>query len=639
MKKMIAVILILLIIIFATLSFFLAYLFQSKAARNQFYYNSSYTGEQIHEKIKENKDLIREMENVLKHEYLVKARSVSLFLENDTGAMYNNDTLDYYRELLAFDEIHFFDETGTIFAGTHPEYYGYSFSSGEQMAFFAPLLEDRSLELAQDVTPNTAEQKIMQYAAVWNEEKDMIIQIGHEPRHLIEALEITELSYLLPLMIDDVDKTFIAYDNISKIIVAATNSDYVGVDIHSLNHEVISTTSVLREGERVHYHETKMDDITLVINTREGILYENVANSALVTMFIVVLIALAIMGVIMLYLNKVIITPIYVLIEKMKKIGNGNLDIEMNEHSTPEFKTLSNNINEMIKNLLEYDIHTTRLFQSITVPVAMFEYSCLSGDVKVRGKIAEILSIAPEKMDTLLAQSFLFRDLLDSIQSHKLEGEEDIFVVETEKTPLFLKIKSYSENNKVWGFIIDMTSELKKQEQIKTERDTDLLTGLKSRRAFLKKLQYILSSSQSFDELVVLMLDLDNLKYVNDTFGHDSGDALILSAANLIKRCPCNNKIVARLGGDEFVIVAYGSDTKEDIRYNIATFHEMVTEATITVADGQKVPVSISGGYTFYGEYASTSGDLLRAADEAMYRVKRSNKGNIIEYVPDVTKK
>ena len=64
-------------------------------------------------------------------------------------------------ELMRIDEIHVFDESGTIFSGTVPRYYGYSFDSGEQMAYFKPMLDDKTLSMCQDVTPNTAESKSM----------------------------------------------------------------------------------------------------------------------------------------------------------------------------------------------------------------------------------------------------------------------------------------------------------------------------------------------------------------------------------------------------------------------------------------------------------------------------------------------
>ena len=56
----------------------------------------------------------------------------------------------------------------TSVSGTHPQYYGYSFDSGEQMNYFKPMLKDKSLKMVQDIEPNTAEHKLMQYSAMWN---------------------------------------------------------------------------------------------------------------------------------------------------------------------------------------------------------------------------------------------------------------------------------------------------------------------------------------------------------------------------------------------------------------------------------------------------------------------------------------
>ena len=66
--------------------------------------------------------------------------------------------------LMAVDEIHLLDENGYIYSGSVPKYFGYNFDSGEQMAYFKPMLTDKSLTMCQDVTPNTSEGKEMMYA-------------------------------------------------------------------------------------------------------------------------------------------------------------------------------------------------------------------------------------------------------------------------------------------------------------------------------------------------------------------------------------------------------------------------------------------------------------------------------------------
>ena len=69
------------------------------------------------------------------------------------------------------DELHLFDTKGKLFSGSVPKYYNYTFESGEQMKFFLPMLKDKSMQLCQEVTPNTAENKLMQYIAVWREDQ------------------------------------------------------------------------------------------------------------------------------------------------------------------------------------------------------------------------------------------------------------------------------------------------------------------------------------------------------------------------------------------------------------------------------------------------------------------------------------
>ena len=106
--------------------------------------------------IEENENELKQVKEKYDKTCLHDAEAIAFLLQKDPEA--TNDTLKLkkYANLLELDEIHIFDETGTIVSGTNPEYYGYSFSSGEQMAFFAPMLTDKSLQLVQDAGPNTA---------------------------------------------------------------------------------------------------------------------------------------------------------------------------------------------------------------------------------------------------------------------------------------------------------------------------------------------------------------------------------------------------------------------------------------------------------------------------------------------------
>lgn len=96
------------------------------------------------------------------------------------------------------DEIHIIDAAGEIVSGTHPQYYGYSFDSGEQMNYFKPMLKDKSLKMVQDIEPNTAEHKLMQYSAMWNSTGEFIVEAGIEPVNVSKVTEKNDCLIFFP---------------------------------------------------------------------------------------------------------------------------------------------------------------------------------------------------------------------------------------------------------------------------------------------------------------------------------------------------------------------------------------------------------------------------------------------------------
>lgn len=125
----------------------------------------------------------------LKDDYIVRAKAISYIVDAKPEVEYDIDELQKIASLMSVDEIHFIDETGTIYSGSIPKYFGYSFDSGEQMAFFKQMLNNYDLTLCQDVTPNTAEAKEMMYAITWNESKTHMVQVGYYAKASFKRVE------------------------------------------------------------------------------------------------------------------------------------------------------------------------------------------------------------------------------------------------------------------------------------------------------------------------------------------------------------------------------------------------------------------------------------------------------------------
>ena len=180
-----AVILLMLLIVYITMD---------RSKREQAYQASDLLIDQVRNVIDANEKKEQSLTDSLKENYTSKAKAVSYVIDNIPETEYDIAEQIRLAKLMSIDEIHLFTEEGEIYSGTVPAYYGYTFDSGEQMAYFKPMLENKALSMCQDVTPNTAENKPMMYAICWNDRGTRMIQIGIEPRRLIEEMQSNAIS-------------------------------------------------------------------------------------------------------------------------------------------------------------------------------------------------------------------------------------------------------------------------------------------------------------------------------------------------------------------------------------------------------------------------------------------------------------
>src|ERR1700722_5632549 len=178
---------------------------------------------------------------------------------------------------------------------------------------------------------------------------------------------------------------------------------------------------------------------------------------------------------------------------------------------------------------------------------------------------------------------------------------------------------------------------LKLRELLRNQSIRDPLTGLFNRRYLEESLTRELNRANRTGRIVSLvMLDLDHFKHFNDTFGHQVGDILLKEVAGVIKRRGRAGAFACRYGGEEFSLILAEVDTEgtykcvESIRESIkhlSLHHRGQTLGTITV----------SAGIATFPTHGSTMEDLIRCADEALYRAKKSGRDCISVYEPSVT--
>ncbi|AOJ66528.1 diguanylate cyclase [Burkholderia ubonensis] len=156
----------------------------------------------------------------------------------------------------------------------------------------------------------------------------------------------------------------------------------------------------------------------------------------------------------------------------------------------------------------------------------------------------------------------------------------------------------------------------------------DALTGLPNREQFESRLALALSEARVTGQRVaVLYLDCDRFKEINDGFGHEAGDVVLIGIASRLRAQLREADLVARLGGDEFAVMLTPVREADSVgRIADAILSGMAP--SIVLADGRTVPTMMSIGIALYPDHASDASGLLRAADAAMYRAKRARPGS-----------
>lgn len=174
----------------------------------------------------------------------------------------------------------------------------------------------------------------------------------------------------------------------------------------------------------------------------------------------------------------------------------------------------------------------------------------------------------------------------------------------------------------IFGYAIDVSSQLRNEEEIHRLAFYDTLTGLPNRTLFLDRLKQSLAQAvREGQQLAILFLDLDRFKIVNDTLGHAIGDKLLTCVAQRLRDCVREGDTVARLGGDEFVILL---SSLHEQKQGFAMFAERIlaTLSRPVKISGRELFTTTSIGIAVFPVDGRTVGTLLQKADLAMYAAK-----------------
>lgn len=590
---------------------------------------------QIIHTVQENQVELKAIQRNLDEDYLTRARAAAYVIDQNPEIVEDVEELQNLSVLLNVDEIHVIDENGIIAYSSVPEYIGLDFHEGEQTREFLSLLLDEDGEnyLIQKEQPNTAEQKIMKYVGVTRRGVHGIIQVGLQPVRLEEAQERNSYKYIFNRFPTDKGEDFFAIDSSTGKVVADTG------DLPQNALEQKYADNALTDCENGSFMEIGNKE-TLFVVTRQ---YNDVLIGASISKrdmmaglwknMCATMICLLIVEIIMIiFLNALVknrvVNGIHEILRNLTQISNGNYDTVVEVGGNPELEELSAGISTMLRSVLSSSDRISQIIEMSAIPLAAFEYKEGNQYVFVTSGLRELLGFSQEEMERLHKEPKRFYQSIQDIMRKPVEEEKDIFPVGDK----FISIHLSMEGEGYLGVVTDTTRQVLENRRIRYENNHDHLTGLYKYSYYMQKAAGYLKNNLRGRICSCIMLDMDNFKSVNDTYGHDMGDAYLKSFANILLDLPREHCIPARRSGDEFCIFTYGYREKEEILKLLNMLWDTLKQKPVCMTDGEERIIEVSCGFAWTGNEEMDMELLMRQADNALYRAKETGKGRFVEY-------
>ena len=299
-----------------------------------------------------------------------------------------------------------------------------------------------------------------------------------------------------------------------------------------------------------------------------------------------------------------------------------------------EVDRFAETITELNKELVTNSTKFLRIMDMASVELGGYELRTDTGSVFVTDNFFPLLGM-PGITGKLLSVR-RFEEVLKGIRENTpctrtAEGDE-LLTIRQPDGVRYIMLRSTIEGYAKIGLAEDVTAAALERMRIEHERDYDVLTGLYNRQAFNRVCAALFAQPERMGVAALMMMDLDNLKHINDTYGHDWGDQYIRRTGQCLRKNTPVETVCARLSGDEFLVLFYGYHSRDAVREKIEQLSRAMQQSVAQLPSGNTLHISLSGGIAWYPDDGQDWETLKKYADFAMYQVKHASKGRVEEF-------
>lgn len=379
------------------------------------------------------------------------------------------------------------------------------------------------------------------------------------------------------------------------------------------------------ESQWMFYVERKGPFYILVKSCPLKVLHRDVAeNASLICIYFVVLFFILLV-VIYTFLDRKIVKSLVKQNADFQETGKGNWQALLPKNSSREYRDLVNYMDKMVAEIMDFSGKVSKALELSDLPIGICEYIPETKQLLATSRVKDILGLSDREYADILTHPALLEEKKKSMKREKGFADEEIYSLGG-YPERYIRFESFPYKHSTMYLLVDVTKDVGTMLKMEWDRDRDALTGMYNRDAFNRKVDILSKTPEPLKNVLLVFADLDNLKYLNDNYGHSAGDRYLMAMAEVFHLCKNKNKVTGRMGGDEFAMLAYGYDRKEDIMQTVdeirAFRHTMIWDLELD----EKVTLEFSLGYAVYPEEGTNFEDLLKIADQRMYEEKRQRK-------------
>jgi len=471
-----------------------------------------------------------------------------------------------------------------------------------------------------------------------------------------------------------VDERFIldkqnAYESISQAFIDYRESVLGAIEMSTVNpglayREMLKTNDTLQTLNTLmlHLSEYHVDALSVDSTQLEGVL----SSQNELTAFAAILIAIMIFSA--LYFSRRMTVDLDQVNQSLLALSKGNIDVELPFYkekylqqltgAVASFKeTLKTNKQQQAyleRTVSELKDNKERYYNLLNTTATGIVVIDIKQNIVLFNKVAESIfgysseEVLGENIEILLPEHFRASHT-DKIRS--FEASDVVTITMSSREP----VQALRKNGEVFGIeanigklelanetlmtvaVTDITERVAAEEKIRQQAHFDTLTGLPNRLSTLDRLSVLISKAKRKSQsIAVLFIDLDDFKKVNDSLGHETGDLLLIEAAQRMQSLVRSDDTVGRLGGDEFIVLLDGID---DQTYMMPLVDKLLSKLRLPYnINDRDLMISASVGVSIFPGDGENASELLRKADSAMYHAKALGRNTHSFFTEDMNK-